>query len=222
MNIEESKTALTPEAEPSAADLRAWIEEAKERQRNEYPRGSSAVLIPVLIRDGEYHVLYEVRSARLHSQPGEVCFPGGRIEQGEEPLEAAVREASEELCIGMEQIEVVGALDETTGPGGVQFYSFIGVLHGYEGTWSRDEVDHVFTLPLKWILEQEPDIYKVKMVNHYPEDFPFESVPGGRDYKWKARYYPVPFYPGTDPVLWGVTARVTHTLARLLKDVPDR
>ena len=99
----------------------------------------------------------------------------------------------------------------------VDSLEFIGVLHGYEGTWSRAEVDRVFTLPLDWILEREPDIYQVRLTRHFPEDFPFQSVPGGEHYHWREQKYPVPFYAGTDPMLWGVTARVTHSLAKFLR-----
>lgn len=256
----------------SSGALRAWIEAAHRKKDAEtLPRGSAAVLIPILIRDGSYHVLYEVRAAKLHTQPGEICFPGGRIEEGEEPLEAAVREVTEELCVRRDQIEVVGKLDETIGPGAVPFFAYIGVLHGYRGTWSRAEVERVFTVPLDWILTHDPVVYRVRMDQRLPEDFPYEYVPGGRDYKWRSQYYPVPFYPDvrpsaalaeagssvmepgagptaapdrekadgakarrqeegmtavtkkpeagavSDPVLWGVTARVTHSLARLLR-----
>ena len=203
--------------ENSPAGLREWIARAQEKRRRIHPRGSSSVLIPILIRDGSFHVLYEVRSSKLHTQPGEVCFPGGRIETGETPLEAAIRETTEELCVRRDQIEIVGELENTVGPGGIPFYSFVGVLHDYDGTWSGEEVEGIFTLPLDWILSREPDIYQVKLENRIPEDFPFELIPGGRSYHWRSRSYPVPFYPGTNPILWGMTARVTHSLARLLR-----
>ena len=91
-------------------------------------------------------------------------------------------------------------------------------------------MDAVFTVPLKWILANEPDIYRIGLTRNMPEDFPYEYVPGGRDYRWREQFYTVPFYPrlNTDlslievpegqivPVLWGVTARVTHSLASLL------
>ena len=130
----------------SGEGLRAWIKEAHERKNRSYPKGSSAVLIPFLIRDGAYHVLYEVRSAKLRSQPGEICFPGGRIEAGESPVETAVREATEELCIDRSRIEIVGALDDTIGPGAIPLFTYIAILHDYEGTWSHAEVDRVFTV----------------------------------------------------------------------------
>lgn len=216
----------------SGENLRSWIREARERKDRAYPRGSSAVLIPFLIRDGAYHVLYEIRAARLRSQPGEICFPGGRIEAGETPLETAVREATEELCIDRSKIEIVGALDDTIGPGTIPLFTYIGVLHDYEGTRSRAEVDTVFTQPLDWILANDPDIYRINLARKMPEDFPYEYVPGGRDYRWREQFYSVPFYPGVRtelslfevpktqkmPVLWGVTARVTHSLAVLLRE----
>ena len=226
-----SMTAQSSPEVPSGENLRSWIREARERKNRTYPRGSSAVLIPFLIREGGYHVLYEIRAAKLRSQPGEICFPGGRIEAGEKPMETAIREATEELCIDRSRIEIVGALDDTIGPGTVPLYTFIGVLHGYEGTWSRAEVDAVFTQPLDWILANDPDIYRINLKRKMPEDFPYEYVPGGRDYHWREQFYSVPFYPQLQtelsifevpqtqevPVLWGVTARVTHALAVLLR-----
>ena len=223
---------------PGAAcgeNLRSWIREARERKDRAYPRGSSAVLIPFLIRDGAYHVLYEIRAAKLRSQPGEICFPGGRIEAGETPLETAVREATEELCIDRGRIEIVGALDDTIGPGTIPLFTYIALLHDYEGTRSRAEVDVVFTQPLDWILANDPEIYRIDLERKMPEDFPYEYVPGGRDYRWREQFYSVPFYPGLQtelslfevprtqkmPVLWGVTARVTHSLALLLREGTD-
>ena len=248
-------------------DLRAWIEEAHKKNEREHMKGSSSVLIPLLEKEGVWHVLYEVRSAKLRTQPGEICFPGGRIEEGETPLETAVREAVEELLIREDQIEIVGALDKTAGPGSASLYAFIGVLTGYEGTMSPDEVDRVFTIPLDWILKHEPEVYRIQLDRKFPEDFPFAYVPGGRSYHWRSQKYNVPFYPeaagiiqdyrkdGSEaasngpetasasggpegssggpeavsdgaeaaqtslPVLWGATARVTYSLAKLLRAV---
>lgn len=207
----------------TAASLRDWIAEGNERQVRNLPRGSSSVLIPILIRDGAYHVLYEVRAADLHTQPGEICFPGGRIEPGERPLEAAVREAAEELSISRDQIEIIGELEKTVGPGGIAFYSYIGVLNSYDWTWSKDEVERVFTIPLDWIVKHDPEIYRIRLERSFPDDFPYEYVPGGTEYHWRNQYHTVPFYPeaivrkGDEPVLWGMTARVTYALAQVLR-----
>jgi hypothetical protein len=134
-----------------------------------------------------------------------------------------VREAAEELCIQKEQIEIVGELDKTVGPGMIPFYTFVGILDGYGGTWSQDEVERVFTIPLEWILEHDPEIYRIELERHFPDDFPHEYVPGGEGYRWRNQYHTVPFYTDAvprekdEPVLWGMTARVTYALAELLR-----
>lgn len=231
-DVQEKKEARSAAdcKEPSLRDLRTWFERSKKRYCRERPKGSSSVLIPVLIRDGEYHVLYEVRSSKLGTQPGEICFPGGRIERGEDPEEAAVREAVEELCIEREQIEVIGALERVSGPGGTALHAYIGLLTGYNGSFSEDEVGQVFTLPLSWILENDPEIYRIQLERRMPGVFPYELVPGGRDYKWREQSSFIPFYSkavplfwekgsGTAgfPVLWGATARVTWIFANFMR-----
>ena len=69
---------------------------------------SFAVLIPLIKKEDGYHVLFEVRARHLNKQPGEVCFPGGKVEPGETTYEAAVRETTEELFIQREHIESSG------------------------------------------------------------------------------------------------------------------
>ena len=57
-----------------------------------------AVLIPLVQVDGEWHVLFEVRSLTMRKQPGDISFPGGRIDPTDaSPMEAAIRETHEEL-----------------------------------------------------------------------------------------------------------------------------
>ena len=52
------------------------------------------------------HLLFQVRSDKLDHQPGDICFPGGAIEDGEIPEEAVIRELSEELLLSKEQIDL--------------------------------------------------------------------------------------------------------------------
>ena len=73
-------------------------------------RKEFAVLIPLIEEDGEVKLLFEVRSKDIR-QPGDVCFPGGKIEEGESETEAALREMAEETGVGPEYVEVLGRFD---------------------------------------------------------------------------------------------------------------
>ncbi len=195
------------------------LEDVKDALRRATTASSSgaAVLIPLVERPSGLAVILEVRALTLDVQPGEVCLPGGRIEANETPQEAAIRETCEELLVSPSQIEVFASLGAQPGPGGMPLHTFVGTLTGYQGTFSTDEVDHTFALSLSWLLEHEPDVYDVTLSPTYPEDYPWELVPGGRSYPWRARVNRVPFYRGTNPVVWGATARVLAHFAQLCR-----
>ena len=172
-------------------------------------RRRNAVLIPLIEKEGELCILFEVRQAGIR-QGGEICFPGGMIEAHETAEEAAVRETAEELLIPEENIEVIAPMHMIGGPGGAELSSCLGILHGYTGTFSRREVDHVFTVPLSWFAEHAPRICD-------GADFPYELIPGGRDYPWHRiprRFY---FYESEGGVIWGITAELLyHALGVLI------
>jgi len=189
--------------------------------------GASAVLIPILEEADTLQILLEVRSFRLRSQPGEICFPGGRIEKGETPLEAALRETREELLVGEDQIRVLGELPRTMGPSMAPLYVFAGLLTNYRESFSEEEVAYIMKVPLRYFLEHEPEHHRIRLQSLPDEDFPYDLIPGGRDYKWREKSYDIPFYRGIragqkdspqGPVLWGMTARVLDQFARLLKN----
>ena len=213
----------TPLVEKEGCDVRLnrlakCLDEAREQ---DVSRGA-AVLIPIVTVAGEPSVLLEVRAKTLEVQPGEVCLPGGAIEPGETPQQAAVRETCEELCVSAEQIAVVGAMGPQPGPGGRPLHVFVGTLRDYEGTYSPDEVDHTFTLAVDWLVRHEPREFEVVMRPEYPAGFPWELVPGGKGYPWRPQKSRVPFYMGTDPVVWGATARVLMRFARIWAESDDR
>jgi 8-oxo-dGTP pyrophosphatase MutT (NUDIX family) len=80
------------------------------------PRGgfrAAAALVPLLLKGGEPSVLLTRRSRHLSRHPGQLSFPGGAIDHGESSLEAALREAREEVGLEPARVEVLGRLDET-------------------------------------------------------------------------------------------------------------
>ena len=182
------------------------------------PEGThfTAVLIPLLERDSEPHILFEVRSANV-AQAGEISFPGGHLEAGESAQDAAARETCEELLLDPWQVQVLAPMHRMTDRGKLVIDSFLGVLHDYKGSFLPDEVSSIFTVPLAWFFENEPEIYPAEMVVNTPEDFPYELIPGGRSYRFfrfPKQFY---FYRVQGEIIWGITAELLYHAVRQLK-----
>jgi len=200
------------------------IKQMKELWKSRTPRiieraqtRHSSVMVPVIAKNGQLEVVFEVRSSTLMHQPGEVCFPGGRGEKEESFEMTAVRETMEELLIGKDQIEVLDPLDYLEMNYGLTVHVYLAELKDYHGTYSKDEVDHVFTVPLSWFLENEPEKYLATVHTVPGEDFPYDLVPGGRAYHWSKGKYPVYFYRYGEEVIWGMTAKIMYAFVKLCK-----
>lgn len=187
------------------------------------PDMTSAVMIPLIEKDSEIHILFEERSHKLSFQPGDVCFPGGRIEKRETPEDAAKRELIEELYPGQaldeiaSKIEMLCALPPVLGPSGCIVYPFVCLLHSYDGTYSQDEVEQVLYYPISFFDEHPGFSINMERQTVAPADFPYDLIPGGKNYKWIPHNYDMWFYPDTKPVIWGFTARLLHRFLEYLK-----
>ena len=77
-------------------------------------RTDAAVLVPLYLESGRLHAVFTKRRDDLRRHPGEISFPGGRYDEGEEDLRAtALREAQEEIGLPPDAVEIVGALQPT-------------------------------------------------------------------------------------------------------------
>ena len=86
----------------------------------------TAVLLPLVERDGKICILFEKRSHTLQHQPGEICFPGGMKDPDDpQALDTAIRETCEELGITPDNIEVIGELDTLITPSSLIMRSFV-------------------------------------------------------------------------------------------------
>jgi len=179
-----------------------------------------AVLVPLIEINNELNLIFEVRSMSIKRQPGEISFPGGRIEDGETPLEAAVRETIEETGIKRDCIKIITELDYASHKEGAFVYSYLGYIKDtvyLDIKFSKDEVSELFYVPLSFFLENEPEKY---YINYYPEteeNFPFHMINQGTDYKWDKIKYPVYFYKYNDYIIWGLTAKITYNFIKKLK-----
>lgn len=172
-----------------------------------------AILLPLIEKDGEIHILFEVRSHQMRSQPGEICFPGGRIDKEDESEEdAAVRETMEELGIERRQISDIFPLDYIVSPFGMIVYSYAGIIDAdVEFQPNPPEVDSLFTVPLSFFLEKDPKVYRINFDIQPEESFPYDLIAGGENYNWRTRQVDEFFYLYEDKVIWGLTAKIlTH------------
>lgn len=187
----------------------------------------SAVLVPIVKKEGIPHVLFEVRSESLNKQPGEICFPGGKVEPGElaRPQETAIREAVEELGIRREQVVLVGPLDYHIAQPGTIIYPYLGMIEDLELINPNPfEVAATFMVPVKHFFASSPRESTLEVATRYPADFPFHRVP--ETYKerrnWSKQWsFPVYFYEYGEHFIWGVTARILHNFITICcqKDV---
>lgn len=172
----------------------------------------SAVLIPLVEVDGEWCVLFEVRSSRMRFQPGDVCFPGGRVDPEDATLlSAALRETYEELGVEPDTVEVIGPLTPYVASLSFVVYPFVGVVdfHQIIESYNKDEVEEVFTVPLAWLLAHEPYMHEVEVdITPDQKTFPFEKIPNGDQYQWRKRTIEEWFYEYGNYTIWGMTARI--------------
>lgn len=171
-----------------------------------------AVMIPLIKRKGEIHLLFEKRALTLRNQPGEISFPGGRIEKNETPWEAALRETCEELLIEEKDLEIYAEGDFLVNPYAAIIYTFIGEIKKdfFEISPSRAEVESIFTVPLKFFMKTEPKTYTINLKVNRSEDFPYHLIPNGKNYKFKRGREEVLFYDYKGQIIWGFTAKMAR------------
>lgn len=165
----------------------------------------AAVLIAVVARPEGATVLLTRRADSLTSHTGQIAFPGGRLDPGETALEAALREAREEVALASETIEVLGLGDPYESGSGFLITPVIGWLAEPPAvTPSPDEVAEVFEAPWDFLMD----------VANHRRDF-LEPEPGLRRWFWAM--------PWEDRYIWGVTAGILRALRdRLYGDEPSQ
>jgi coenzyme A diphosphatase NUDT7 len=179
----------------------------------------SAVMLPLIEREGILHILFEVRADHLRRQPGEICFPGGRVDLTDtDTRQTAIRETCEELGLQPYQIEPIAALDFLTGSFNTIIYPYVGkITAGSKIVANPSEVAEVFYVPLDYLLTTMPERYDIQIQSQPQEGFPFHLIPNGKDYNWRRGVIPEFFYRYKDYVIWGLTARILHHFISLIK-----
>ena len=180
----------------------------------------SAVLIPLVQVDGEWHILFEVRSFTMRKQPGDISFPGGRIDPTDPtPLAAALRETHEELGVDPKTVSHVQELSPYIASPTFVVYPFTAtidysqIIHSY----NKEEVEEVFTIPVKWLLDYEPYMHLVSVEPTPSADFPFEKIVNGAQYQWRTQLIEEWFFDYGKYTIWGLTARILKHFIEVIK-----
>ncbi len=165
------------------------------------PPKPAAVLLPLLRREGEWHLLYIRRSERKRDRhSGQVAFPGGRVEpEDRDIVHTALRETHEEVGIANEHVRLLGRLRPYHTITHYQVTPVVGVIPWpYPLQLQRSEVARTFTIPLRWL--GDPRNYELR----HRESSPQLPLPEPRP------EIPVVYYDEYDgETLWGATARMT-------------
>ena len=193
---------------------------------------NSAVIIPLVWKDNEYHLLFEKRAANIR-QGGEICFPGGEFDPklDKNYTDTATRETIEELRIDKDKIKVLGILDTLLGPMGVTVDSCLAILNIKDiGELHIDttEVEKIFLVPVSYFQQNPPEIFHVQLVvhPHYTDEkgnivhlLPSKELelPAKYNQPWRAGKRRIFVYRLSEGVLWGLTAALVREVADRLK-----
>ena len=183
--------------------------------------GRYAVLVPLAQGPQGPSLLSAVRAKTLRRQPGEVCFPGGRLEKGERPEQCALRELEEELAIPPAAVQVLGRLDFIAHRANFIMYPILGCVEDWgisRLSPSPAEVEETFFVPLSHLKQNPPLEYTYQLMPTPAENFPYDVIGIPRDYKWQPGGENVPVYPWEGRAIWGLTGRITRHLLQLLEE----
>ena len=159
----------------------------------------AAVLVPVVNRPGGLTLLLTQRSVDLPDHPGQISFPGGRVEPDDLTLaHAALRETAEEVGLAADRIEVLGELATYETVTGYRVTPIVGWVEP-PFTLATDpvEVAEAFEVPLAFVLDPANQQRHFRMLGELRRDF--WAIP------WRDRY------------IWGATAAMLLILDRTLR-----
>ncbi len=180
---------------------------------------TAAVVLPLVTTEEGLALLFEVRASTLRRQPNEICFPGGKVECGEDALGGALREGAEEIGWAKEKMSLVGALDYIITPSRARIYPFVVSVDDWRTMrLSADEVAEVFTVPVRFFLDTEPNECEMELATRAGKDFPVDKIPFASETYQTKRRYRVRWYEYDGRVIWGLTANILLAFVRAVKD----
>lgn len=154
----------------------------------------AAVLIPIVPRANGAHVLLTQRATGLRRHPGQIAFPGGRIDPEDDgPLDAALREAGEEIGLERHTVTPLGFLDPYLTHSGYRILPLVAMLNPpFSLICNPDEVAEAFEVPMGFLMDD---------ANHRQESRMREGI--------ERHFYSMSY---CERNIWGVTAGILRNL----------
>jgi len=191
-----------PDLDQVRRALRALLSHRKPERVKDADDGytQASVLLPLFIKNGRYWLLFMRRTNTVEYHKGEVSFPGGAVDAGDNSLEhTAIRETFEEVGIREEDIEILGQLDDMiTVTSRFIVHPFVGIVpFPYAFTLNKREVDYLIEVPLQFFLDNaQPRLVTL-------------------DYEGEA--FETPAFVYEDTIIWGATQRILDNFLGLIK-----
>jgi 8-oxo-dGTP pyrophosphatase MutT (NUDIX family) len=153
----------------------------------------AAVLAPIVARGSGLNVILTLRTAHLRSHSGQIAFPGGKIDPGEAPIDAALREAQEEIGLEPRFIEPLGWLDPYLTGTGYRIAPLVALIDpAFAPHLNADEVEEAFETPLTFLMDP---------ANHKLDQR-----------EWQGRVRRFYAMPHEGRYIWGATAGILRNL----------
>lgn len=190
-HIESRVARHVPAAQPPSVGVNdEWLSTAR----------ASAVLVPLVETANGVSVVLTRRADHLRNHRGEVSFPGGRVEESESIVEAALREAHEEISLAPGNVKIIGRLDpHATFISNSLIVPIVGIVQGSPVfTPQESEVSRILVVPLRDLADE----------SSYHNEW-WESPRGTLN---------IHFFLLDDETIWGATGRILRQLLDVVCD----
>jgi 8-oxo-dGTP pyrophosphatase MutT (NUDIX family) len=160
----------------------------------------AAVLVPLVTSDRGLEVILTKRTETVETHKGQIAFPGGMADSGDEgPIQTALRETEEEIGVPAAQIKILGQLEAFITPSDFAITPVVGFLSDIPDFHPNlSEVAEIFLVPLEFFSRQGEGRMEVRMVRGEPREVWF--------YEWGGH------------LIWGATARVLRDLLAVMDE----
>jgi len=176
-------------------ELFQTLRDHRAREISQENRRSAAVLIPIIHdKNGQFdRLVYTLRSRHLKKHPSQISFPGGMIERGESPWQAALRESHEEIGLLPDSVTLLGRINDVTSPQGFHVQCYVGSCSEFEPKLNEEEVERLVIVPREELFDTS--LHETQQI-------------GDRH---------LHFFHFRQGTVWGVTGRITYDLRQILR-----